>query len=213
MSKSPIDSSAGYLAEYVFVTDGIRHAQRERHGFLGFSLAAAGVILGILMRSTSPRSPIEACFLVGMVGGAILVSGRMTIRASQEVVRLRSYLQCFVEPRVEGLDYLSRLGFFTRAARGASSGPHGFAFAYLALTVALILAWLAAPVHGDKQWWQTFLISALAATSVVQVGQLYWIGTFGWKTADRAWRDLVDHEQQVTTEESESLASDSQPLS
>jgi hypothetical protein len=204
MSTSSDSSSAGYLAEYAFVGDGIRHAQRERHGFLGFSLAATGLILGLLMRSTPPRSSTEACFLIGIVGAVILVAERMTIRASQAVARLTSYLRFFIEPRVEGLGYCSRLVLFTRTVGGASSAPHSFAFAYLALTLALTLSWLAAPVHGPRQWWQTLLISALATASAVQVGQLYRVGLFGWKNADQAWRDLLEQEQQVAQTEAES---------
>jgi hypothetical protein len=173
MSESSDHSAAGYLAEHAFVGDGIRHAQRERHGFLGFSLAATGLVLGLLMRSSPPRSPVEACLLIGMAGGAILVAERMTIRASLAVARLTSYLRIFVEPRVEGLDYCGRLGSFYAEVRGASSAPHSFAFAYLALTAALALAWLAAPVQGGRQWWQTVLITASSTASLVQVGQLY----------------------------------------
>jgi hypothetical protein len=67
--RSMLDSSndpiAGYLTEHDFIGEHIRHSQRGRHGFLAFSLAATGLLLGLLMRSTPPRSPTEAYFLPG----------------------------------------------------------------------------------------------------------------------------------------------------
>lgn len=62
MPENSPDTTAGYLAEYAFITEGIRLNQRERQAFLAFSLAASGLILGLLMRATPPRSATETCF-------------------------------------------------------------------------------------------------------------------------------------------------------
>jgi hypothetical protein len=84
-NKSEEGRAAGYLAEFDFIREGMRQDQRERQGFLGFALAASGLVLGLLMRSTPSRSATEACFLVGLAAVVILVAERLTIRASQGV--------------------------------------------------------------------------------------------------------------------------------
>jgi len=49
------DLEAGYLAEFDFVRERMRQDQRERQGFLGFTLAAAGLVLGLLMDADGER--------------------------------------------------------------------------------------------------------------------------------------------------------------
>lgn len=55
-----------YLAEYEFVREGVRQDQRERLAFLGFALAAGGLILGLLMRSPQGRSATQVWFLLAL---------------------------------------------------------------------------------------------------------------------------------------------------
>jgi hypothetical protein len=183
------DSTAGYLAEYAFLAEGLRHNQRERHGFLAFSLAASGLILGLLMRSTPSRSATEACFLVGLAAGVTLVAERMTIRSSHGIGNAAAYLRLFVEPHVEGLDFQRRDALFKRKEGGAPSASRSFAYAYFALTAAFLLAWFAAPAHGGKQWWQTGIVASLAAASLFQIVHLNWIGHFGRNTS-RKWNEI-----------------------
>jgi hypothetical protein len=97
---------------------------------------------------------------------------------------------------VEGLDYHRRNDLFLRKARGTATAGRGFAFAYFALTAAFVLTWLAAPLQGGRQWWQTFLVGLLAVASLFQVGRLaIWGHLFGW--ANNIWRDIQEQEQQA----------------
>jgi hypothetical protein len=201
MRDSHDDSVTGYLAEYAFLSEAIRDAQRERHGFLGFSLAASGLILGLLLRSRPPRTASEACFLVALTGVVTLIAERLTIRSTQGVVRAGTYLRLFIEPHVEGLNYHRRNDLFLSRAKGTASARRGFAFAYLALTAGIVFAWFALPVQGDRQWWQTFLVVGLVVASLVQVGRLaVWGHPFGWADntwVNDMWRDIQDKEQQA----------------
>ncbi len=145
-------STAAYLAEYEFIREGMRQDQRERQGFLGFTLAASGLILGLLVRSAPARSATETCFLVDLAAGVTLVAEQLTIRASQGVASGGAYLRLFVEPNVTGLEFQRRNPAFLAKAKGATSASRGFGYAYLAITAAFVLAWFAAPVNDGRQW-------------------------------------------------------------
>src|SRR5688572_7414672 len=99
----------------------MRGDQRERHGFLGFTLAASGLVLGLLMNSDAHRSPWQACFLVGLVAVVTLAAEQLTIRASQGVATAGAYLRLFVEPNVEGLAYQRRNVDFNMKRRVSAS--------------------------------------------------------------------------------------------
>jgi hypothetical protein len=120
---------AGYLAEFDFIREGMRQDQRERQGFLGFALAASGLVLGLLMRSTPARSATQACFLVGLAAVVTLVAERLTIRASQGVASAGCYLRVFVEPHTDGLEYQGRNQAFVRKMKGSVSASRGFGYA------------------------------------------------------------------------------------
>jgi hypothetical protein len=196
--ESAKDSIAGYLVEYETLAEAIRQTQRELNSFLALSLAASGLILGLLMRTTTPRSPAEACFLISLAAGVTLVAERMTIRGTQKVRSIREYLRIFVEPYVDGLDYHRRTALFLTTVRARARGGHTITFAYAGLTAAFVLAWLAAPVESGRQWWHTCLVGVLGAASLVQVGQLIWLSVYGWQTANNAWATIKEQEQQAS---------------
>jgi hypothetical protein len=194
MPESPRHPIDGYLTEYAFIAEGLRNSQRERQGFLAFSLAANGLILGLLMRPTPPRSPIQACFLVGLAAGVTLIAERMTIRASYAVAVAGAYLRLFVEPHVEGLGFQRRMASSLRQAKGIASAARSFGLAYTSLTAAFVLAWFAAPMAGGRQWWQTLLIGLLATTSAFQVTAFSSISRFRWD-GTRPWQAIHEAEQ------------------
>jgi hypothetical protein len=169
VASKPKDPDPGYLAEYDFIREGMRQDQRERQGFLGFTLAASGLVLGLLMDSGQQRSPGEACFLVGLVALVALVAEQLTIRASQGVATAGSYLRVFIEPYVGGLEYQGRNLRFEMKGRVSSS--RGFAYAYSAVTIAFVSAWFAAPIDG-RTFLQTGFVAVAAAASSYQVGRL-----------------------------------------
>jgi len=189
------ESLAGYLAEFDFIREGMRQDQRERQAFLGFALAASGLILGLLMRADPPRSPTQVCFLVGLAAGVTLVAERLTIRASRGVASAGAYLRVFVEPHVEGLEYQGRNPSYIKKMRGAASASRGLGLAYVGLTVAFILAWFAAPVDGSREWWQTGAVGFIGAASCSQAFRLIWTSLFGWSEIDKAWADVATEEQ------------------
>ena len=198
MPESPKDSTVGYLAEYAFIGEGIRQTQRERHGFLAFSLAASGLILSLLMRSTPPRSSTEACFLVGLSAGVTLIAERMTIRAGYSIAMNTTYIRLFLEPHVEGLDYQRRFASPLRTLKGVASASHSFALAYSALTAAFVLAWFAAPIEDARHWWQTLLIGIFGAASLFQVATLTSLSRFRWDSV-KPWRGLHKEEGHGST--------------
>jgi hypothetical protein len=187
------DAIRGYLAEFDFIREGMRQDQRERQGFLGFALAASGLILGLLMRSSPARTPAQACFLVGLAAVVTIVAEELTIRASQGVASAGAYLRLFVEPEVPGLEYQGRNVRYLRAARGATSASRGFGIAYTALSVAFVSAWFVAPVqgHGGRQAWQTLLILGLGAWSLFRAARLVYASYARWPNVDKAWEAIA----------------------
>jgi hypothetical protein len=110
-------------------------------------------------------------------------------------------LRIFIEPYVEGLAYQGRNPRFK--LKGAVSSSRGFGFAYLALTIAFLFAWFAAPVSGDRDWWQTTIVGLVAAGSLYQVGKLFWTGYRGWKKVDEAWEEVRAAEEHAAVHQSE----------
>jgi len=186
---SPVDDQiAGYLKEFDFIREGMRQDQRERQGFLGFALAASGLILGLLMRSPPTRSPTEVCFLVGLAAIVTIVAEKLTIRASLGVASAGIYLRLFVEPHVQGLDFQRRHALYVSSAKGSVSASRGFGIAYAVLSVAFVLAWFAAPIeHGGRQWWQTTVIVILGLYSLYQAGELIRRSFADWSDVLGAW--------------------------
>jgi hypothetical protein len=154
------------------------------------------------MRSRPPRSATEVCFLTGLAAGVTLIAERMTIRSSHRVASARAYLRLFVEPRVPGLSFHCRLSSPLRV-RGVSSAARSFALAYLGLTAAFVLAWLAAPVDGGRESWQTLLVGLLGTLSVAQIAQLDSITT---DTAHNPWHAVHKEEHDAVNLEVDSAA-------
>jgi hypothetical protein len=96
VSDSPNEPIDGYLAEFEFMHQGMRQDQRERHGFLGFTLAASGLVLGLLIRAEPPLKPLQVFYLVGLVALVTFVAERLTVRSSQGVATAGAYLRLFV---------------------------------------------------------------------------------------------------------------------
>lgn len=199
-ADSTEDAVAGYLAEYRYLGTYVHQTLRERHGFLALSLAGSGFILGLLMRSTPTKSPGEACFLVALAASVTLVAERMTIRATQGIANILAYFRLFLEPQVPGLGFYVRYASFRgktplSGVRRRVSGARDLVYAYLTLTAAFLLAWLAAPVQGHRQWWQTALVGALGAISLVQTVHLRRLSAHGWRAAEDAWSVIWDRER------------------
>jgi hypothetical protein len=211
-TTSVSDSVAGYLAEHYQLGEYIRHTRRERDGYLAFSLAGSGLVLGLLMRSRPPRSCTEACFLVGLAAGVALVAERMTIRATRGLGNVIPYLRIFVEPEIEGLGFNGRYASFRRDVRHQASTAGGLSFAYLGLTAAFLLAWFAAPVEDGRQWWQTAVVGALTVASLVQIANLRWLTMFGAKGADERWAAIQEQERRSATNSDVRSSATSKPV-
>jgi hypothetical protein len=195
---SPKAPAAGYLAEYEFIHVGMRQDQRERQGFLAFTLAASGLVLGLLMKA-NPKLPAEqACFLIGLVAGVTLVAEQLTIRASQGIGTAGAYMRIFIEPHVEGLEYQSRNPHFEMSGNVSSS--RGFAWAYVAVTIAFVVAWFVAPVkEHDRECWQTLIVVVLALGSLGQIRRLLsatYDDSRGWTKIDEAWKKVLKDEEE-----------------
>jgi hypothetical protein len=104
---------------------------------------------------------------------------------------LRALTGVFVEPYVEGLEYQRRNLSFRMKGRVSSS--RGFAYAYLAVTVAFVLAWFAAPVAG-RTWWQTGLVGLGALLSSIQIGRLWFASLRPQRRIDQAWETMAKKE-------------------
>jgi hypothetical protein len=189
-----VEAQVGYLAEFDFIREGMRQDQRERQAFLGFSLAASGVILGLLMRASPARTPTQACFLVGLAAIVTIVAEELTIRASQGVASAGAYLRVFVEPHVTGLLYQGRNARYLAKAHGRTSASRGFGIAYGALSAAFVLAWFAAPVNGGRELWQTSVVSLLGLYGALRAGGLIRASYCGWPRVNEAWRAVAAEE-------------------
>jgi hypothetical protein len=191
-------SVAGFLAEYDFIGAGMRQYQRERHGFLAFALTASGLILGLLMRSNSPRSATEACFLIGLTAGATLIAERMTIHTSQAIAAGDAYVRLFIEPYIDGLALQRRLASPLRSTKLAVP-TRNLGLAYTGLTAAFVLAWPAVPIDGSIEWWQTLIVAVLGATSLFHAMKLYFMGCpHSLTTANACWNAIYEEERRTS---------------
>jgi hypothetical protein len=141
----------GYLEEFRFLHEGMRQDQRERHQFLGFALAASGLVLGLVMRADPPLKPLHVFYLVGLVALVTFVAELLTLRSSQGVATAGTYLRFFVEPHVQGLAYQGRNRVFP--GRGRVSSSRSLAYAYVGLTFAFVVAWAIAPIMSRGAEW------------------------------------------------------------
>lgn len=185
-----------YLAEYEFVRGGLRQDQRERLAFLGFALAASGLILGLLMRSPQGRSASQVCFLVGLAAIIVLVAERLTIRACNGVASGGTYIRLFIEPKVRGLRYQQRYAEFVKHLDGSAGLARGIGLAYVGLTLAFVLAWFAAPTRNDHEWWQTLTVVSLGGLSLWQAGMLI-LGKGTGSGVAAAWERVHESEQEI----------------
>lgn len=187
-----MDPAPGYAMEYDFIREGMRQDQRERHGFLGFTLAAHGLILGLLMRSTPARTAMDAWFLLSLAAVVTIAAELLTIRASQGVATAGAYLRVFVEPHVGGLGYQRRSRDF--ALRGRISSSLAFGWAYLLVTIGFVVAWFEARVTGGRTIWETGVIVGLGLFSLVLARWLLCASVRGWGEVRQAWIEVCSRE-------------------
>lgn len=193
------ENGGAYLAEYEFAREGIRQDQRQRMAFLGFALAASGLILGLLMRSTQQgRPPGQVVFLVSLVAFIVLVAEWLTIRSCDSVASGAAYIRLFIEPKVPALQYQRRYAEFSEKPGGRPGLASGLGLAYGGLTLAFILAWFVAPIDGGRECWQTSLVLVLGVMSLLQAGRLaLWKGPKS--KGAKAWEQVRESEPEQTT--------------
>jgi hypothetical protein len=197
-----MNPSTGYLAEYNYLGTYVHQSIRERQRLLAFSLAANGLILGLLIRSSTPKTASQACFLVALGAGVTLAAELMTIRATQSIANITAYLRLFIEPHVEGLSFYTRYEQFRegrpfRGIRRKAHGAYDFVCAYLVLTAVYIPTWLLAPVQQQGKFWETAIIIALSVASLLQVIRLRRLSATGWHAAEEAWSTIRQTEQRT----------------
>lgn len=195
------DPVAGYLAEFDFVREGMRRHQAERHGFLGFALAANGLVLGLLMGGDFAYTASTACFLLCLGLGATLIAERMTIHASLGIASAAAYIRLFIEPNVKGLEFQGRKPGHIKRIGNVGSASRAFGLAYVVLTAAAALAWPTAPVSDGRELWQTGLVAVTASVSVGQVAQLLSPRLRRISTLERGWHVIRDAEGAFGTDQ------------
>jgi hypothetical protein len=184
------EHTAGYLAEFEFIREGMRQDQRERHGFLGFTLATNGLVLGLVIREEPPYAATEVCVLLCVTMVVTLIAERMTRRASLGVASAGAYIRLFIEPHVSGLAYQGRNPDYIKIIRNAGSASRAFGLAYFAVTLVGVLAWLALPVEGPREGWQSAVLAVVAGLSFIQVAQLVFPRFRGIARVERGWDNV-----------------------
>jgi len=204
--SAPAREQAARLAEYGFITEGMRQDQKERHRFLAIALAANGLIYGILFRLTGDKGSevdVRQAVVLTMLSAVIVcVAERMTIRATTGVATAGAYLRLYVEPHVPGLAFQARNNAFRQAYKktkrrrllqSTASASASHAWAYLALTAAFVVAWFACEMDG-RQWWQTGLVLVAGVLSLAQIAVLFWGAEQGYKAVNDAWEAVIADE-------------------
>ncbi len=198
------------LAEFAFITDGMRQDQRERVAVLGFALAASSAVLGLLVhQTTKPPSSAQGFILLGIALAITLVAELMTIRATIGVASGGHYLRLFIESEVVELRFQTRRPHFL-AALGAQStkrlprsllrssvhAASGFAIAYGVLTVGLVIAWFSVDLSTARDLWQSVLVVGAGCVNVGLAGQLWWwTAHSGARYLRRAWDKVAEESQ------------------
>lgn len=194
------------LAEFAFITDGMRQDQRERLAVLGFALAASSAVLGLLVRQTTkPPSSTQGFILLGIAVAITLVAELMTIRATIGVASGGHYLRLFIESEVPELRFQTRRPHFL-AALGAQTAKRlprsllrssvhaasGFAIAYGVLTVGLEIAWFSVDLSTTRGLWQSILLVGAGCVNVGLAAQLWWwAANSGAHYLRRAWENVA----------------------
>jgi hypothetical protein len=191
---------AAYLAEFEFIREGLRQDQRERQAFLGFALAAGGIVLGLLVRSGTTPSSGQALFLIGIVAAIVIVAEVLTMRATIGVASAGIYVRKFVEPHVAGLRFQTRNREFLEHMDARVSASWGFAIAYGTLTAGLVLAWFTIHLSSSRSVYQSALVVILACISVGMTIVLWWTSRYGWKRVERAWDEVKKKEAAIPSQ-------------
>jgi len=203
---------ARLIAEYEFVREGMRQDQRERLAFLGFALAAAGTVLGLLVRDpTILPTPSQALVLIGIALSIAIVAEVLTIRATIGVASAGHYLCEFIESDVSELAFQTRnrqfLDHLGRASskrwkrclmRASVSGSWGLAVAYGILTGALLVAWFTVDLAAARGFWRSALVVVASSTSAALTGLLWWMANRGARHVGEAWRSVQTDERSKT---------------
>jgi hypothetical protein len=209
--RSPGDQEEGnsrpteaLLAEFAFITDGIRQDQRERLAILGFTLAANSAILGLLAHQATNRlSASQALILLGIALAIIFVADVMTIRATIGVASAGHYLRLFVEPKVPGLYFQTRHPRFLEALRWQGrfvpgtfirSSVHtasGLAVAYGVLAAGLVGTWFSVDVSTHHESWQDAIVIVAGCVNFTLAAGLWWTAHKGARRIGQAWEDVA----------------------
>jgi hypothetical protein len=183
----------GLLAEFAFVTDGMRQNQRERQTYLAFTLAATGVLLGILLGDDSQQTSSAYFFVVALAGVVVVTAEVLTIRSTRGVTSHAAYIRYFIEERVPDLRLQNRMAEFPKRPVGTA---RGLGFVYLALAAALPFAWWELVPQRFQTCAGDIAIGVLTVGACVPALMLIlrWPQEF-WEKPDKDWKTIRDKEQ------------------
>lgn len=131
------DELTGLQSELDFLREGIRQSQRERYIFLGFAIASAGTALGLLVGTDRELDAGENFFLTALPGLILIATALLTIRSTIGITSASAYIRTFLEPRLPGMNYETRLAKFTPHAPYSTGAALGLGIAYVGLTAAV----------------------------------------------------------------------------
>jgi len=194
------------LAEFAFITGGMRQDQRERLAVLGFALAASSAVLGLLVRQTKPPSSAQGFILIGIALAITLVAELMTIRATIGVASGGHYLRLFIESEIPELRFQTRRPRFLAALgaqttkrlprsliRSSVHAASAFAIAYGVLTVGLLIAWFSVDLSTARGLWKTILLVGGGCVNIGLAAQLWWwAANSGARYLKRAWEEVAE---------------------
>jgi len=185
------ESERGYLAEFEFISEGMRQDQKERSVLLGITFASHAALAGLLLRSSQAPSASSVFLALGLVGLVTAVGQALSVRATIGVASGGQYLRTFVEPHVVGLAFQSRNPAFLRTARLGVSASQALAVAYIALSVAQAAAWWSVDLGTERQLAQTIALITLVLVNLTLGLALGTARNWGTRRVEAGWKALA----------------------
>jgi hypothetical protein len=161
--------------------------QEARLAILGFTVAAVGTVIGLILNKSSNNNDFYFNFALTISALALVITSLfLTVHHTQQIDIISSYIRKYIEPNVCGILWETRWTKYREILKSTPKSiglPLGtskpLAFYYGFLTLSIYTVSFVTKIYC--YWFTIGLISLLVFVSLACSVDLYWRITKGWK--------------------------------